>query len=283
MVSVTINVGGKTYQDELDGRQAPLDKFIRALQSALIKSMRRKFIAITEPKLKLVAQKMASAGRIEFALIEPYVSQHLMNVPNTPGHTTTLKFPTTKKKDDIYRHIVPSDNPLELRNIKSTGDAIIWRALKKKYWEKKGRKGFFDNKGKLRAALATALLSVPRVAGDLKVTYDPAKLANIDLTPDGNLPDKRILLGFFKIKYIKSQFMNMIPALRPFGRLADVDRRYTLERSLFTPGIVTKLGADLQGKGGAPKQRPLVQPVLGWFLLDRIPAAMSRVAAEVLR
>lgn len=256
--------------------KAPKHQFIKVLQDGIMGVLKNKFVEVTGPKLKDVARKMQATGTLEFQQLAPYVTQHLIGIPNTPGSTTVLQFPKGAAGNRIFDYIVPSAESSRLGSVRASGDSIIWYALRKKYWQRKGQKGFFDNKGELRQVLAEVLKDVPTKVGDIKVTFDPRTLRNADLDQYGRVRDNKVLLGFFRFKYVRSAFVKLIPALR-FGDLTRTDSSFGLEKALFHPRTVEKLGAEL------PKQRPMIQPVLGWFLLERIPAAMSRVAAEVLR
>jgi hypothetical protein len=225
--------------------------------------------------MRKLARKMEAVGNAEFQQIGPFIAQHMIGIPNTPGASTTIQLPDVTNPNRIFTEFVPSTSPNRLKNIRAHGEQLVWNALKKKYWERKGRKGFFDRTGDLRFILTDMLDNAQNTVGDLKITYDPENLNDPQLDLYGRI-DKTELLGYFKIRYVKSRLFNLIPALKS-GRVTDFDPSFGLEKALFKPLTVSKLGAEL------PKPRPLVQPVIGWFLLERIPAAMSRAAAEVLR
>jgi hypothetical protein len=269
--TVKVRIGRTFYEDDLE---RPLDNFVRSLKAGMLRAIRGEAIKVLTPKMQSVARAMSAAGNAEFRELGPFITQHLIGIPNTPGSTTTVAFPPVNARYGLLSDVDIS--PVRGAQLRHTSNRLIWRALSKRYWERKGRKGFFDNTGALRHNLSQALQNAPEQVGPIKVSFDPSKVEPPDLEVISR--NKSEILGFFRITYVKKQFIRHIPALIR-GKITDIDPTFGLEKLLFDPETVTKLSGD----NGRVAQRHMVQPTLAWFLIERIPAAMARAASLKLK
>lgn len=276
--SVQIKIGNEIIrlplgQTGTDFRGLIANQIKKNLEQTLVDKSQK----VSALRLRQVALAMTSAGNAEFSVWAPYVKRTFFGVQNTPAHQVNFRFNFgSGATEPLKPFIVPSAQRNLRKSISETSATLTWTALRKKYWEGKGKQPFFKNTGQLMQSLQSQLDQVPARIGNIKVVYDPETRSGQKTVRN------KYLLGYFRISFLKPQFFSSVlfPGLNPASLPTQLDPYMDLERVLFQGNkeILKKLGVDAQKF--TPRQ--FIQPTLGWWLLDRIPAAMARAGKAAL-
>ena len=163
---------------------------------------------------------------------------------------------------------------------------VRWHRLKPKYLQQKVSKGaspnYFDGFGS-RFKLKPYFLNyagkrIIRSTGGIRVRLNPASRAEsafYRIGRGGRIP-LRSVLGELRVSFIPKIPIGVKTALLR----GDIMGQYGLEKQLFPPLIAAKL---LNDSFPDNKQRPLIQPVLGWWLTHRVPLILQQAVIRSSR
>ena len=163
---------------------------------------------------------------------------------------------------------------------------VRWHRLKPRYLQTKVSRGasanFFDGYGS-RFKLKPYFLNyagnrIIRSTGGIKVRLKPtsrAESAFYRRGRGGRIP-LRSVLGELRVSFVPK-----IPiAVKTALLRGDISGKYGLEKQLFPPIIAAKL---LNDSFPDNDQRPLIQPVLGWWLTHRVPLILQQAVIRSSR
>ena len=163
---------------------------------------------------------------------------------------------------------------------------VKWHRLKPRYLQAKIDKGaspnYFDGVGsrfKLKPYFLTyAGNKIIASTGGIRVRVKPtsrAESAFYRVGRGGRIP-LRSVLGELRVSFLPKIPIGIKTALLR----GDITGQYGLEKQLFPPLIAAKL---LNDSFPDNKQRPLVQPVLGWWLTHRVPLILQQAVIRSSR
>lgn len=281
-VKVTVKFGGNLQTHIVNQLNST---FTKQLQQGILRFIVDEAKKISRLKLRQIALAMSQAGNQEFHQLRTFI-MNMVGVNSNKGTTTlwTLSDPSIGQHGDpVYRSLLPNANSRFLPLIRAQGGVLIWRALKREYFGRKIRGGkpkFFVRTGALQAILPGLLDRIPDKVGPIKVSFD-----NAGYQGQSEIKNVEEIFGFFRITLVKKTFVNLMPGFTT-GNPTDIDPSMRFERKLFGDDVSTKLGAfpgDASRGSNKFPQRHMIQPVTAWFLLEQVPAAMARAAADLLR
>lgn len=265
-----------------------------------------------------LAEKMTAAGDIELGHIGDFMADNLLGIPSKRNTGNDYDYKTGNKAKfkpkrnaggtiieslvDIPTQIftrgmapmnfysrnpetgqrrLANNQPFDIKKIHQA--SLQWPQLRASTIKRKQRRGardpagFFADTGELYNYFKTTIgEAVVKGTGGVKVTFDKAAFVP---TPNRSRPTVDQQIGSLRIKIAPRVTPAGLPALASGEWDDDSNERMPIERRILPSWVVKKLGRNL----GGDVFRPLFQPTLAFWLLHRIPRAISKALFDTVR
>ena len=240
-----------------------IDAMMKTMKNDLNKSIRDR----TERELKVIKRSIENAADREIKRITPFIANTLigMRSPSTGSFELTPTFFGNDPLQVLRGPTKPGPRPF---------GSITWKPLSPNTLRSKSenKNRFFLHTGVLRQFFKQAAPGLLAAIGKTRVDVVMAKEQHIG---EGKIIRK---VAELKIRIAPSITSTLLPALAT-GRWTDVDPKMRLERKIGA-------GADIMRKLTGPTRagynyihRPLLQPVVNFWLLHRVPTVISNEIA----
>lgn len=153
------------------------------------------------------------------------------------------------------------------------GGAIEWAPLSRRWIHQKGNESFFRNTGQLSSQIRALRTAYPQSLGGVRVTikeYDKARQRRNRSVLD----TRRFALAELDIAIFPLARPNLFPGLLT-GQWDRIDTRAALEGSSLLPGSMREKLSGPRRRGFPYRFRPMLGPVTQFWMMHRIPAAIS--------
>lgn len=266
-LTTTVRIGGQSYRErkKIQGAQSPAVMGLQVadmITSQAVAKHERYFIH----EQKALISAIRHAANIEARRLMDFVTRHMMgqNAGRYGLDWKASSFMDGMKTNANWKPAFP------------LGGQIEWKALGRRYMHVKGNDRFFVNTGQLRATLQSMRTSYPAALGGIQVSVKgltQKSLYAVQRRAYGQ-DRRRVILGSIDIKIFPNARVSHFPGLAT-GQWGQVDWYAGLEASTFIPASIRE---KLSGprRGNYPYRfRPMLGPATQFWVLHRIPAAMS--------
>lgn len=218
--------------------------------------------------IRRLARSMKKAADAEFERFFPFVVQEFIGQPSGKhGDRISLqindpKWAEGERSAKAYLRRRPGGR---------AKNKWTWPNLSNRWMNEKGNDRFFENTGRLKDFLSKQ--SAVKRFGETRITIKRDVYRNFRRSPQSaSARSAKVLLVMFDVKMAPKISPRMLPFLEQ-GDVSTNNPTSGLEFRMFGPHY----GQKLRGPKGAPgRHRPLIQPVLNYYLRYKLPHAMAR-------
>lgn len=214
-------------------------------------------------EIRTMRSAIEKAANVEARRLMDFISSKLIGLPGARYGASLREgyFSQGMKRGPRWRPATP------------IGGVIEWAPLSRRWIHQKGNESFFRDTGQLKAQIQALRTSYPQSLGGIRVTIKEYNRAR-QRRNRAVLDNRRFALAELNIEIFPLARPNLFPGLLT-GQWDRIDTRAALENSSLIPTSIRDKLSGPRRNGFPYRFRPMLGPATQFWMMHRIPAAIS--------